>query len=356
MLPRLYLFAMYRSFRRRRPPRFSSFLLLACVALTVLASPTAASWIWPFSPKRFKGNALLGAGSMGLEDEDGRVVAFGDFNGDQFLDVIMLGSDQQTLSVLTPGTEDFTFRRSASFRHPQAVYNVVPGDFTQDGTLDVLVTSRSSVSGQLTMSLYPARVGGGFDVDSIHLPSSTLSQPITLDIDGDMKIDLLGLRPGNPPSLKVWQNVWNASDSSDHLYDIIDPPFNGTQPLCRISNPHSNAVVDLNGDCLADLFLMCDEPGGDKSYQIWVNNKDEGFALAQSGRLPRGTQSVAFADMDRDGTIDLFITTCSSVSTATGLGSNCAFNIAYNRQLPLCASASSAYHIFHRRQWPKNMS
>ena len=38
--------------------------------------------MWPFPPKRFKGNALLSAGSLGL-DTDGRVAALGDFNGDQ---------------------------------------------------------------------------------------------------------------------------------------------------------------------------------------------------------------------------------------------------------------------------------
>ena len=73
--------------------------------------------MWPFPPKRFKGNALLGAGSLGL-DTDGRVVALGDFNGDQLcvcfkylskrsrglirvlsLDMVSVGSDQQTLTV-----------------------------------------------------------------------------------------------------------------------------------------------------------------------------------------------------------------------------------------------------------------
>ena len=48
--------------------------------------------------------------------------------------------------------------------------------------------------------------------------------------------------------------------------------------------------------------------------------------------------------IDRDGTIDLLITTCSSVSQSSGLGSNCALNIAYNTQLPLCASTSS-FHL-----------
>lgn len=47
-----------------------------------------------------------------------------------------------------------------------------------------------------------------------------------------------------------------------------------------------------------DLFLVCDEDNtGDQYFQIWVNNKDDGFALAQLGRLPRGTQSISFADV-----------------------------------------------------------
>ncbi|KAI0282043.1 hypothetical protein BC826DRAFT_312838 [Russula brevipes] len=47
--------------------------------------------------------------------------------------------------------------------------------------------------------------------------------------------------------------------------------------------------------------------------------------------------------MDRDGTIDLLITTRTPVSRSTGLGTNCArgLNIAYNTQLPLCPSSSS---------------
>lgn len=111
---------------------------------------------------------------------------------------------------------------------------------------------------------------------------------------------------------------------------------------------------------------MCDDASGRKSYQVWINNKDEGFSLAQSGRLPDGTQFVSFADMgmdrpcscipiscsplhiswhilDRDGTMDLLITTCSSVSPSTGLGTGCSLNIAYNKQLPLCASPSSSF-------------
>ena len=59
---------------------FSSWLGWIALATLLLVRPGGA--IWPFPPKRFSGNALLGAGAMGVEP-DMTVVAFGDFNGDQ---------------------------------------------------------------------------------------------------------------------------------------------------------------------------------------------------------------------------------------------------------------------------------
>lgn len=105
------------------------------------------------------------------------------------------------------------------------------------------------------------------------------------------------------------------------------------------------------------MFLVCDEDNGvDKYFQIWVNNKDDGFALAQLGRFPKGMQSVTFGDMgafsqiypldclfilciDRDGTMDMLFVTCDKV--AMGRGTGCMVNIAYNKQLPLCASTAA---------------
>ncbi|RDB23975.1 T-cell immunomodulatory protein [Hypsizygus marmoreus] len=318
------------------------FTVLATFTLLHLASSAFA--VWPFPRKRFTGNALINAGSMGL-NSDGRVVAFGDFNGDQFLDVLSLGADQQTMAVYHWSHVDFIFKEATSFRHPRRVHNVVPGDFTHSGKLDLLVMSESSTKDELEMTLYPAIPSGGFDVRApISVPPSTLSQPIPIDVDGDMKIDLLGITPsskGNSRSpLQLWQNVWNASQPNSPLFDVITPKFQGKQ--CTLSNPHSNAVVDLNGDCLADLFLICDDGRGGKSYQIWVNNKDDGFSLSQEGALPSGVQAVSFADIDRDGTIDMVFTTCSHVSSSTGLGTDCFINIAYNQQLGLCASSTDS--------------
>jgi len=55
--------------------------------------------------------------------------------------------------------------------------------------------------------------------------------------------------------------------------------------------------LDPGLHCFSDIFLVCDDGKGGKSFQIWVNKKDEGFALSQTGLLPSGTQTVSFADV-----------------------------------------------------------
>jgi integrin alpha FG-GAP repeat containing protein 1 len=52
----------------------------ALLALPLL-EPAAA--FWPFKPKRFAAETLIDAGPLGLEGVKGRVVAVGDWNGDQ---------------------------------------------------------------------------------------------------------------------------------------------------------------------------------------------------------------------------------------------------------------------------------
>ena len=137
--------------------------------------------------------------------------------------------------LLTIRTDDFTFHRSASFHHPQRVYNVVPGDYTHDGKLDVLVMALGTSIRQLSLSIYPLMPGGGFCelvllfpcsfaekldcMNRIGLPPSTLAQPVPFDSDGQMRIDLLGLQQGSS-QLKVWKNIWNTTDPSGPPYEV----------------------------------------------------------------------------------------------------------------------------------------
>ncbi|KAF8920648.1 hypothetical protein CPB85DRAFT_1272345 [Mucidula mucida] len=282
-------------------------ILLACL-------PPARA-LWPFGHDRFHGNSLVDAGGRGIVTGE-RAVAFG---------TLMATSCPSLRSVL-----GFLIIKALS-----KDIQCVPGDFTHSGKLDLLVMSASSSSSKaMDMFVYPALVTGGFDTNPISIQSSTLAQPIPIDLDGDMKIDLLGVPADSTEKLQAWQNVWNTSSKGGALFSIIDPSFDGQR--CTLANPHSNAVVDLDGDY---VFLVCDNGSGTRSFQIWVNNKDSGFTLAQQGSLPSGVQAISFADVDRDGTIDMIFPTCRDVSRSTGLGKDCEINVVYNEQLPLCASA-----------------
>lgn len=55
-------------------------ILATTAVLALMASPVGA--IFGIGDKRFTYEGLIDAGSLGMDDVDGQVVAFGDFNGD----------------------------------------------------------------------------------------------------------------------------------------------------------------------------------------------------------------------------------------------------------------------------------
>jgi hypothetical protein len=91
--------------------------------------------------------------------------------------------------------------------------------------------------------------------------------------------------------------------------------------VCTLADPHSSAVIDVNGDCLAgelrlswlrvllfnyftflDLFLTCQEPNlNHQTFQIWTRSPGAqgGYTLAREGSLPKGAGPVSFADMGK---------------------------------------------------------
>ncbi|KAG8833578.1 hypothetical protein FRC17_010402 [Serendipita sp. 399] len=348
--------------------------LLPLAILSLLSTSTIPSTraLWPFPSKRFTANAFVDAQTLGLDDA-GRVVAFGDFDGDQFLDVVVLPaptsptSDQSLLHIYTWSHSDFQFFKNATIQSPDSnpIVNVVPADFTHDGKLDLLLMT--STGSRLNMWLFVGDSANGFgaaahsytttlltpniEAAPVSIPASTLSQPTPLDFDGNLRLDMIGnvprpstATPEDDGKLQLWKNVWESSNGTI-LFDLI--PFadsieldvnpSSSIPECVLPNPHSSAIVDLDGDCSADLFLTCKTPGSDRiSYQIWLNDPSGGgFKLGQTGLMPKGAGMVSFADMDRDGTMDMVFPVCESVDS-DGIGHGCSINVAYNKQIGFC--------------------
>ncbi|PWN35926.1 uncharacterized protein FA14DRAFT_160886 [Meira miltonrushii] len=335
----------HQSWKKRR--RTNSNLWLLCLAVVILSFIDRTNALFGLPTKRFRYEGLIDAGSLGLEGLNGQVTAFGDWNADSAIDVFTISQDGKSINVYIWDHTAFKFVQSPLARitapRGNTFVNIVPADFNYDGKLDVLAMMKGDNADQLEMAVWLGTQEGSVAPSPVLLNASTSAQPITLDVTGNMRGDLLGHLPTSSDKLSIWRNALKPDNSTEGFVVEDAPLYNAdgaskSTTTCHLANPHSSAFIDLNGDCLADLFLVCSESnwgwGSSSSYQIWTANKDSkkpGYTLARQGKLPDGAGALSFADMDRDGTIDVVFPSCD------GKSGPCYINIAYNRQMPLCS-------------------
>lgn len=82
-------------------------------------------------------------------------------------------------------------------------------------------------------------------------------------------------------------------------------------PSFLLSTPHSVASIDLNKDCLADLFLTTSDDAGNQYFEFWLNMKNGLYCKKQRTRALNGSNQVSFADVDRNGVEDLVYSVCN---------------------------------------------
>lgn len=338
--------------------------LAALVVLSALSSSSRAlsfpsfSSLFPSRTPRFTPEKLIDLASLGLP-KTGTVAAWGDFDSDQFLDLFYLSYDQRSISVWTWDRKLYAWNERTETviktKGDFVVTNVVPGDFNRDGRLDLLVMGEQHPgwSKETDMLVYLQTPNGtfgeyqkfsvppaSFDAHASPFPQAaepesldpaSVPQPIPLDATGTMTTSLFGFSPSSTPQL--WLNTAAASSSQNasaaaavfettdasNRFDYSSHPSGDW--TCTSPSPHSNQFLDLDGDCLADVFLTClgGKNGDDEDhlrYEIWVNEKrasllggdeaegDDGrigrggkFVWKRGGDLPKGTRSVSFADM-----------------------------------------------------------
>ncbi|KAF9972369.1 hypothetical protein BGZ73_004537 [Actinomortierella ambigua] len=148
---------------------------MRCSILAALALVTLSLAPQGCHARKYKSSGLYNVDQdVGLQDIDGTVAAFGDFNGDKFTDIITLGSDQQSFSVYLWDHTAWAFRhlKEATIRieqtpRPFIITNIVPGDFNHDGRLDMLVMGQENPNGrldsELQMRVYLGNSDNGWD-------------------------------------------------------------------------------------------------------------------------------------------------------------------------------------------------
>ncbi|KAG0143907.1 hypothetical protein CROQUDRAFT_660602 [Cronartium quercuum f. sp. fusiforme G11] len=313
--------------------------------LIVNSSPSAV-FGFDFYRKKFKSEGLIEYDRLGLNLPHGSIIGMGDSNADQFQDLFILSEDQLSINLYLWNRDRFEFtpvQNNPIISHSSSQFiitNVILTDLNHDGRLDVLLMGFKNPSGswnkELMMEICYGIDGQTFS-SGVHIPSSLSSHPLAIDSQGSMNIDLLGLPSSLPSVFKLWRNNHGHHQNSglndtNPPFELVDIPFRG-QLDCKLPNPHSSAFIDLDGDCLADIFLTCEGSSSQQTYQIWTNSKSQGFTLAREGALPKATKQITFADVDRDGTIDMIFATCPTTD-------QCSIHVAYNQQIPLCDNAS----------------
>jgi len=77
--------------------------------------------------------------------------------------------------------------------------------------------------------------------------------------------------------------------------------------LYPFSKPHSAAFLDLNGDCLSDLFFTS-YSGDEKFHEVWLRTDYSKYCLIFYNPVDSESSQVTFADFNRDGRIDYIYT------------------------------------------------
>jgi hypothetical protein len=174
------------------------------------------------------------------------------------------------------------------------VFGLATADLNGDGVPDMVVASEASAnSGSLTVLL--GKGDGTFTTGAslpITLPTLPAPPPIGVtidDVNGDGKLDLVGVTAGTPSSSGIV--VFLGNGDGTFAAGLSGP--NGAGGAVAVT-------ADFNGDGKKDIAT---------SYgQVLLGNGDGTFLL-QSLALPEGQgMGVAAADFNQDGKVDLAFT------------------------------------------------
>jgi hypothetical protein len=225
-----------------------------------------------------------------------RSVAAGDFNGDGIPDLVTVSGGFGTpgsVSVLL-GNGDGSFRPPVNYPIGMNPTNVVVADFDGDHTLDIAVASGptgapGSVSILLGNGNGTFRAGGSFPVGVN--PTSL----VAADFNGDGILDLATTnRPDffSPASVSVLLGNGNGT-----FRPAINSP---TGPA-----PGFLVAGDLNRDGHVDLVTL-DQPTSPISLvSVLLGNGDGSFRPPVDIQLSSVADSLALADLNGDGSLDL---------------------------------------------------
>lgn len=160
---------------------------------------------------------------------DGIIGAFGDFNSDELTDVFVIKENGHVLEVLLGSDVEPLLRNSPGLRckfDKLQITSVVPGDFDGDAFMDLLITTKTSKTDVLGIYIN----WGGSEylncTDEKQPLIEMIGEPVALDYNQDMIIDLFGLAVDNSRTFWVFlsDRYEDRNGIKNDFFEILSPP------------------------------------------------------------------------------------------------------------------------------------
>jgi len=231
-------------------------------------------------------------------------IAVGDFNHDGKLDMaVATGATSTDNVVILFGLGDGTFRKPVYYTAGIGSVSITAVDLNQDGNLDLAVASHKGY-----ISILFGNSDGTFQPEIQSPPVPTFEQYVTTgDFNGDGKLDLIALSLNNP--CKCISVLMGNGDGTFQDAVITRPSF----------AVFTIGVGDFNGDGKLDL-ATAGQFGTQKYVNILLGNGDGKFHRGASYPGEGSPASIAIADFNGDGELDMAIANSQGIGVRVWMG------------------------------------
>lgn len=235
--------------------------------------------------------------------KEGIIAAFGDFNSDELTDAFLILNSSSIEVFLAHDKEPFLRPSTYGCNFSNIVItSVVPGDFDGDAYMDILLTTK--IQNDAASDLHEVRIlwGGMTSLncsDALLIKAITVGQPLVIDYNRDMTLDLFGV---NAQNKRVYW-VFDGSRTTPTEVLMSDGTFK------EIKLPHSHSFLDVNDDNAADLLVTTT-----LDIEVWLSDETNGFRYNNSIELLVGHPAIygqaLFIDVALSGDFFLVIPVC----------------------------------------------
>jgi hypothetical protein len=243
------------------------------------------------------GNGNFTNVQAGLPGVNTGAVALGDFDNDGRLDILLTGySSTGAVAQVwrNLGNGKFT---NCNVGLPGVLYSsVAVGDYDNDGKLDILLTGTPNGFGSAAIIQLWRNLGNGiFTNISVDLPGVSQGAVAFGDFDQDGGLDILLTGYSKTGAVcQVWRNLGNGSFTNMNV---------GLPGVYQ----SSVALGDYDNDGKLDIVLAGVDIHTNSIFQVWRNTGNWVFTNISAGLPGIHSGSLAWADFDNDGRLDLLL-------------------------------------------------